>query len=313
METTNCVFNPVHKPCRGQRRKNLNMLACDKHLLEFYGLEVDYIVHETEVSFKFVGGKLKPAKGKPIEAYTVIIPTEKFFDNYRRPEDHINELNDVHAIHSTLDYKLNPTIIEFLRNKGTLNKNESNAHIRYGIEMIRNFTNTAANSGPTAIQNVLLSNLISLIHTKKESAHIGIQNKPIHANLGYHMVNVHNEKDEIEATILKELDVSKSMQYLLLNCYFSDHALDNNGLKFTDSIQYNCVWMKDVGLVATEDIADPNFLIVDGVSVGSQQYYNAYVATVKKNIIDKSVSLNSLPSQFYLSDAFRGGSEDCLA
>lgn len=307
MESSICILNPTKHECRGPKRKHINMLMCARHLYEFFGLEMGYNIHETETSHKYVGGMLKPAKGVVFKRNTVIVPTQTFFDDVYRPQD-----RSLQEIGPTQQYKMNPVIDDLIRSL-SVNASETNLDKRYAIEILRCFVGNNVNTGPADIQSVLLRNVITLIVSKKAISESQIRTQSIYRHLSTMLLSINGTLQNV--TNIEELSIS--MQYFLFNCYFSHHViniseLSEEKLSFIDSMMYNAKWIKGIGLVATEEISDPNYLVVNGTSDGNQAFYNAVITTVKKDILQKNTSLNNLPSQYHLSDAFRGGSPNCL-
>lgn len=273
---------------------------CAKHLEEFFGLEMGYYIHETETSFKYIGGFLKPKPGVVFSKNTVLIPTRHFFDSYYRPEDKRDSID--------IEYKMNPVIHTLISHLANLSEN--NVNRRYPIEIIRNLTHVDVNTGPEPNQMYLLRNVITMVTSNKTVSEVQIQTQSISKCFEDFGIRLEaGLKNYRKLSDLKE--VSTCMKYLFLNCLFTEHAIDKS-ISYTDSIMYNTKWIPEIGLVTTEDVADPHFLVIHGYSFGSQIYYNAVVSTVKKDVLQKKTTLKDVPSQYYLANAFRGGSEDCL-
>lgn len=55
----------------------------------------------------------------------------------------------------------------------------------------------------------------------------------------------------------------------------------------------------------------PNFITIYGASE-NQIFYNTRVAEVRKEILTRNGREKHIPSPYYMSNVFRGGSEECL-
>lgn len=302
MEPTYCILNPDKDKCKGKARKNLDMLMCQDHMAEYFGLELGYIEHETETEIKFVGGFLRPVKGTFFRRNTVIFPTREFFDSVYRPEDQSKPL-------TTSQYKMNPAIHKLIvcLSKPRLDHRWDR---RYPIEIIRNlFTNEPVNTGPAPFQSHMFRNVISHITAKKSISESQISTQSIHEYLNDLVIyDGHGQFNNLSST-----NFSLCFKYILANCQFTNHVLGFEDPRFfADGLMMNVEWVPDIGLVTTEDIGHVNFLVVHGSSVGSQIYYNAKITSVSKEIVARKFELKDLPSQYALSNAFRGGSDPCL-
>ncbi len=302
MEVTNCLLNSNANNCRGPKRKHINMVMCNRHLEEFFGLEMGFVVHETEMSHKYVGGFLKPKKGVVFQRNTVLFPTQEFFDRYYRPED-VNLMN----VYNTAKFKMNPVLDEMMRFLSSGSSEEKSGK-RYLVEIIRNMVIKAdlLNSGPAEIQKFLFKNMIQLIASKITFTETSIKTQAISSHLDTMQLWQNDRMVQI-----KDLNFTKIMEYILFNCLFAEHLINHEQQQYTDNMMYNVEWVDKIGLVTTESIGDPMFLVVHGISSGSQSFYNALVSTVKKDVVQRKTTLNDLPTQFHINDSFRGGSPGC--
>lgn len=293
-ESTACLFNASKADCRAPKRTNLSMVMCQKHLKDYFGLEMGYHQDDHPTNVAWVGPFLRPIKNMSyFKRNTVIFPTKEFFDKTLRPEEYSK--TDI----KIRKYQMNPFILDYIRKYG-LHPNKS-VENRLVIEMYRNLMSTKVDPGPK--HETLFPNLISLVRSKKAISESNIQDQSIHDCLG----DVSFYKDG-SLVALPNSDLSLCMQYILFNCQYSEMKIAYDGDHFADYLTYNCEFVDRVGLVATELINHPHPLIVNGVSAGSQIFYNAFVSMVQKEVLHKNYSLKDIPSQYALTNALKSGS-----
>lgn len=299
MESTTCIFNYNKTECRGPKRTHLTMLMCAKHMKDFLGLEKFNVIHETETTYDYVSGFLRPAKGHVLKRNTLIYPDRIQFDKHFRPEDEAPTADD-------LKYHINPSIKEFMRN--ALKRKDNGLESRFCMEMIRNMPHPpkAVNMGPYAGQDVLMKNALILISSKLNISESIIEKQSIYKHIkGKCSLTIKGQETKLE-----DCELSVCMQYFLSNCLFQCHEISDTMV--TDSIMFNAEYKPGIGLVATEDIAYPMPIVIAGVSKGSQILYNSMVVSIKKDILSREVSLRDLPEHFKEQEVFRGGSSNCL-
>lgn len=296
-EPTACLFNASSSNCRGPKRTNLSMVMCQKHLRDYYGLEMGYHQDDHPTNVAWVGPFLRPVKNAAyFKRYTVIFPTKEFFDRTQRPE----EFNDSDS--KFRKYQMNPFILDYIRQYG-LNP-AKNVENRLVIEMYRNLNSLDEKVDPGPKHETLFPHLISLVRSKKSISESHIRDQAIFKCLKD--VSIYTEKGALKT--LNNTGLSISMQYILFNCQFSEMKVTFDNDAFTDYLPYNCEFVDKIGLVATELINHPHPLIVNGLSAGSQIFYNAFVSMVQKEVLQKNYSLKDIPSQYALTNALKSGS-----
>lgn len=292
-ESTACLFNATKADCRAPKRTNLSMVMCQKHLKDYFGLEMGYHQDDHPTNVAWVGPFLRPVKNMSyFKRNTVIFPTKNFFDMTLRPEEFKTD-------NSFRKYQMNPFILDYIRKYGLYpNKNIEN---RLVIEMYRNLMTDKYDPGPN--QETLFPNLSSLVRSKKTISESNIMDQSIYRvlkDVGFYKNNI--------LVTLPQSELSLCMQYILFNCLYSEMKITFDTDNFTDYLTYNCEFVENVGLVATELINHPHPLIINGVSSGSQIFYNAFVSTVQKEVLHKNYSLKDIPSQYALTNALKSGS-----
>lgn len=295
-EPTACLFNASGSRCKAPKRTNLSMVMCQKHLKDFYGLEMGYHQDDHPTNVAWVGPFLRPVKNAAyFKRYTVIFPTKEFFDRTQRPE----EFRDKDS--SYRRYQMNPFILDYIRQYGmTLNKRVEH---RLPIEIYRNLNSLDKDVDPGPNHETLFPTLISLVRSKKSISESHVRDQAIFKCLKD--VSIYTKAG---VKTLHDTDLSICMQYILFNCQFSEMRVTFDNDIFTDYLPYNCEFVDGIGLVATELINHPHPLIVNGVGSGSQIFYNAFVSMVQKEVLHKNYSLKDIPSQFALTNALKSGS-----
>lgn len=293
-ESTACLFNSSRSDCRSPKRTNLSMLVCQKHLRDYFGLEMGYHQDDHPTNVAWVGPFLRPVKNTTFfKRNTVIFPTKEFFDKTLRPEE-FGRMD-----HSFRKYQMNPFILDYIRKYG-LHPGKS-VENRLVIEMYRNLMTNKVDPGPK--HDTLLPNLISLVRSKKAISESNIQDQAIFDCLKD--VSIYKSNDLKNIT---ECDLSICMQYILFNCQYSEMKITFDNENFADYLTYNCEFVEGIGLVATELITHPHPLIVNGLCVGSQIFYNAFVSLVQKEVLQRNYTLKDIPSQYALTNALKSGS-----
>lgn len=311
METTKCVLNVTGAECKHTNRQNIKMLMCGKHLREMYGLEMWHVTHETEMSHEVIGGFLKPAKGVVFKRNTVILPEQRFFDVTYRPEDIAEDREGEIPTVDMLQYHMNPSIQEFMSNM--VNRNTRNQDSRLMYEVARNlcFPPKEANMGPFAGQDRLMENAVQYVTNKLALSEAQIEKQSIFSHIQTKNFIFYGGDELIP---LAETKLSTCFKYMLSNCLFMGHDLHliGGGSAVTDYLMFNTHYQKGVGLVATEDIADPIPLIISGNSEASPVYYNVVCSSKKKRFEPVPVRPRDMPEQFSSQRVFRGGSKECM-
>lgn len=295
MESTTCVFNPVKGgTCKSLKRTSLSMLMCQKHLRDYFGLEMGYHQEDLPSMVALVGGYLQPVKNMAhFKRMTVIIPTKNFFDRTFRSEYFESEPK-------YREYQMNPIIIENV-NKYGINAGKSLEN-RLVIEIYRNLMHLK--SDPVPNQETHLHDLLSAVRVNKKNSESYIEDQSIYKTLKDNYINIEDVPVPINDP---KLEFSLSIQYMLYNCTFSELQIDHAGERFSDYVTYNCEFVEDIGLVATEMINWPHPLIVNGYRIGSQTFYNSKVTLVKKEIVQKNYTLKDIPPQYAVTNALKSG------
>lgn len=289
-----CIFKTKKSRCRSSVRKDLPLLICEQHLKQYYGLEVGYVEIDDVSNIGLSGGLLKPIKGYSIFSRNqVIVPTRNFFDMVYRSMDVSDETG------LTRKYSLSNRIQETVREYAS-SFPDSMEH-RQVIETYRNFIESDdVNPGPK--QTDELSKLQAAVQANKTRSEVYIRNQPVNKTLLHNLINVNGKPTNMES-----LKWSKNFQYMVANCMFSAMEIQANQKQYIDWLQFNVQFVPNVGLVATETIADPAFLVIDGFTSGSQIFYNAHVGLLPKIVHDSKYTIKDFPQQYALNEAFKGG------
>lgn len=294
MEETKCIFQGKKSRCKSEPRKDLPLLMCQQHLKQYYGLEVGYEMIDGVKHVAFAGGFLKPIFGySTFNRNEVIIPTKYFMDLNIRTEDRSS--NDTQNLLEK--YKLNNRIDETLREYAS-SFPDTMEH-RHVVEMYRNFMEEAeADTDPTHKDN--LPKLQALVEAKKKQSEVYIRNQPVSQTLKDNTIFIAGKGHKIT-----ERGWSKNFQYLLNNCMYAEFQVGANS--YLDHIPANTTFIEKVGLVATEMIVHPLYLVIDGQSIGSAIYYNAHVGLVQKLMQPSKFTVRDIPRQYTLNEAWKGG------
>lgn len=296
MEETKCIFKGKKSRCRSEPRKDLPLLICQQHLKQYYGLEVGYEQIDGVKHVSFTGGFLKPIFGySTFSRNEVIIPTKHFLDLHIRSEDKSAEDNSKYE-----QYTLNNRILETLREYA--NEYPDSLEHRHVVEMYRNFIEEApADIDPTHTD--LLPKLQALVEARKKHSEVFIRNQPVSKTLKDNYIYVNGTK----AVNITENNWSKNFQYLLNNCLYAQLRINAHGKTYLDNIPFNTTFVDKVGLVATEMIVHPLYLVLEGCSHGSQIYYNAHVGMVQKTIQASKFTVKDVPKQYTLNEVWKSG------
>lgn len=295
MENTVCVFNFSKSECRGRKRRNLPHMSCDTHVREIYGLEMEYTVLETPMTYEFVGGFWKPVEGTTFKKNCVIIPERTFFDKWF----HSGAMDDEDS-----KYTMNTHIQEFMRQVAM--RKDYQVNHRYMIEVIRNLSEGGrnVNLGPYEAQDRLMNKAISLIASKMTLTETRIEKEPFWSYASTFTLVV-EDQDTADQEKMSTL-----MRYMLSKCHFSLHYLDKDQV---DPIVHNCKYVKSVGLVATEDISHPMPLIIFGFDTTRGEFLDEVINSVPKTILPRRVTLNDIPENYSRKSYMRGGlSAECF-
>lgn len=299
MDINVCIFRTKNSRCKSTARKNLPLLICEHHLKLYLGLEVGYVKLDGDKKVGMVGGFLKPVIGKMITRSTVVVPSKVFFDLKTRPaEINVEQYNTVDG-----NLELNSSIATTVKQYATkfLEKIEE----RQVIEMFRNFIGIE-NVDPGPDQKDEFPGLQANVESLKVRSNVHIRNQPVSkAMLNDGLYVETNDGQRLLKT--SNMQISSNFQYFLSNCLFSEMRINVGNNYFVDYLHPNLHYVQDVGLVATEDIMDPNFLILDGRSSGSLIYYQSHIGLMDKIIQESQYSLTNFPKENALNEAWKGG------
>lgn len=308
MSSTICIFTPNKAECKGGINKNLTMLLCEKHLRDYYGLELGYVEFDNITHYTYVGYLLKPVRDVAIfQRYTVIIPTKTFFDKHFRSMDFEQAKADkkytseaLENLENGVHYNMNPRILQIVNSYAkNAPKSPDQRHV---IEMYRNFLDDSTDVGP--LQPDELIRFQALINVKKAASKTMIDLQPSSKILKDN--SIYDTKDD-QPKKITDLNLSVHMQYLMSNCLYSEYQIKYDENTFTDYLPFNVKYIKNVGLVATEQIGSPLFLVLDGRTTGSQIYLNVHVTPLEKIIQRANYQLKDLPKPFALNEVFKSG------
>lgn len=296
MEESKCIFKGKKSRCRSEPRKDLPLLICQQHLKQYYGLEVGYEQIDGVKHVSFTGGFLRPIFGySTFSRNEVIIPTKHFLDLNIHSED-----KDANESHLLQKYTLNNRIVETLREYA--NDFPDTLEHRHVVEMYRNFIeDKPADTDPKHTDN--LPKLQALVEARKKHSEVFIRNQPVSKTLKDNWIFLNSKT----ATNITHMPWSKNFQYLLNNCLYAQFQIHAHGTKYFDNIPFNTTFVEDVGLVATEMIVHPLYLVIEGKATGSPIYYNAHVGLVQKLIQPSKFTVKDVPKQYTLNEAWKGG------
>lgn len=298
--------------CHGVANRNLYMEMCNKHLAQFFGLEMEFIEHDDKTEVTYVGAFLRPARNVVFPSNTVIVPTRDFLDWTIQPANYPADRRTSPAFQSLGTYELNPVIQEFIR-QTSHNKGEMDKYKRLCIEVLRNWTADGdVTTGPRENQSYMLKNLITEVTASLSLCKTTIRTQTIYDVFPNFSLMCKGANDSVEMKRLTEVVMSDLMRYFIVNCYHSTHNTKFNRSVLHDYVFPNCMWVEDVGLVTLEKVARPNFLIVYGNSDGDQIYYNRFVNTVAKKTSTEKITEKDILPPYFMENAFRGGSDKCL-
>lgn len=297
MEETKCIFKGKKSRCRSEPRKDLPLLICQQHLKQYYGLEVGYEQIDGVKHVSFTGGFLKPIFGySTFSRNEVIIPTKHFLDLNIHTEDKGEDGSNLLE-----KYTLNNRIVETLREYA----NDYPEHIdhRHVVEMYRNFIgDEKADTDPKHLENLPI--LQAVVEARKKHSEVFIRNQPVNKTLKDNLLYSSEKNVAVKIT---EMGLSKNFQYLLNNILYSEFKIHALGSSYLDYIPFNTTFIKDVGLVATEMIVHPLYLVIEGQSSGSPIYYNAHVGLIPKTIQPFKYTVKDVPKQYTLNEAWKAG------
>lgn len=312
MDPARCIFAVKENLCVHRPHKDLHPILCYKHLMEIFGLEVDFDEqHEFPEGTFFTGPFVKPARCAAFATNDVILPLQLMVDSKMRPNDFVGKKRPI----GLGNYRLNKYMERFIR-LNSHHKGGMNEQRRMMFEVIRNWTETEQpNTGPNDDQKFLMTNLIARVSSVLSQCASAVRTNSNFSNYGRHKIMVYSEKDPTrkEAVSLDRLPVSPLMMFFLASCHQSVHTarFGQRDQYLHDYVFPNCAFVEDVGLVALERIARPLPLVVDGVSDGNQNFYELYVQNVERECDKKKVTPNDLRPTFFMENTFRGGSEKC--
>lgn len=293
MEETTCIFKTKKSRCKSSPRMDLPLLICQHHLKQYYGLELGHVEIDDISHVSFAGSFLKPIKGFSIFSRNeVIIPTKQFLDLRLRPNNSENKMYK--------SYTLNKRIEENIRQYGISFPDTMDD--RHVIEMYRNFVG-AEIVDPDPEMTHHYPKLQAAVESSKTQSAVYIRNQPVSKTLNHNYLYVGTD----EINIHTNSPFSINFQYLLNNCLYSEMEISYNEGNYIDHIPANTTYVKDVGLVATEQIADPLYLILDGRTSGSQVFYQAHVGLLQKQIQEIKYSVKDIPKQYILNEAWKSG------
>ena len=301
MEETSCIFKTKKSRCKSTPRMDLPLLICQYHLKHYYGLELGYIEIDDVSHVGFAGGFLKPIKGFSVFSRNeVIIPTKKFLDLFLRPSD-VQSNEDESKIKN---FFLNKRIENYILEYGSSYPDSMDS--RHPIEMYRNFIgNEIIDSDPK--YKDYYPKLQAAVESSKTQSAVFIRNQPVMKAMENDFLYVKEGNKDEEIKVLNKDKFSLNFSYLLANCLYSEMDIDYSSKSYMDRLHFNTIFINDVGLVATEQIADPMYLILDGRKSGNQMFYQAHVGLLQKQVYDVKYSVKDIPKQYILNEAWKGG------
>lgn len=300
MAETHCLFKGKRSRCKSSARKDLPLMICEGHLRQYFGLEVGNELIDDLNQVGLVGGFLKPVKNNIFKRNHVIVPTKYFFDLVYRNEDMATT-----DIQLTSTYTMSTPIEEAVRDYAT--KYPNSIDHRHVIEMYRNFINKE-NVDPGQNQKDEYRKLQALVEINKAESEVYIRSQPVGKTLQDNQIYLGDTPKTITEAIGADRKIwSPHFQYFMNNCLFSEMEIQKNSNKYTSCLPFNVKFEDKVGLVATEQIGDPLYLVVDGRTIGSQIYYNAHVSIGQKVIQVPNHSLKDFPEQYALNIAIKEG------
>lgn len=296
MEETKCIFKGKKSRCRSEPRKDLPLLICQQHLKQYYGLEVGYEQIDGVKHVSFTGGFLRPIFGySTFSRNEVIIPTKHFLDLNIHTED--KDTKDSELLER---FTLNNRIVETLREYA--NDYPDTMDHRHVVEMYRNFVaDENADTDPIHTENLPV--LQAIVEARKKHSEVFIRNQPVSRTLKDNLLYT----DKQMALSIIDMKLSKNFQYLLNNILYSEFKIQAYGTSYLDMIPFNTTFIPNVGLVATEMIVHPLYLVIEGRSSGSPIYYNAHVGLIPKTIQPFKYTVKDVPKQYTLNEAWKGG------
>lgn len=297
-----CLFRTKQSRCKTSVRKNLPLVICELHLRHYFGLEVGYVKFDGKSNIGFVGGFLKPVIGKTIKRGTIIVPTKLYFDRIVRPQE-VDSTLTPEDIPTMLDgFVINPQIMHTIKEYGR--RWPLSFEHRQIIEMYRNFIGTeVVDPGPEQLDHY--PGLIAQIESTKTGSITHIRNQPI-SRIFQHD-HVYAQDNNSDLTSISNLNISLSFQYFLNHCLYSEMKLLHNKDYYLHHLNFNCKFIPRIGLVATQDIPDPLFLVIDGQTAGTSIYYHMHVSEQDKIIQEDKYDLKYFDAEMTFNEAFKGG------
>lgn len=305
------MFGLQDNKCLHKTYADLYPIVCHKHLQDIFGLQLHAMRHELLEGTYFTGPFIKPVPGIVFTTNEVILPVQMFTDSTYRPNDFMTTKQPI----SIGNYKMNRNIDKYIRNH-LQHKGEMNAYKRYMIETLRNWMEKDhPNTGPNEHQKFMFTKLIanvSSILTQCESTVRTLSHTDAYEKFKT-MYHSHENPKSANLKALKDLPASLLVKYFILRCYHSVHTarFGQNDQILHDYVFPNCAWVENVGLVALETIAHPNYLVIDGVSDGNQNFYQLFVKMVERELDKRKVTINDALPTYYMENTFRGGTEKC--
>lgn len=294
MVETKCIFQGKKSRCRSDPRRDLPLLMCQQHLKQYYGLEVGNELIDGVKQVAYAGALLRPILDFSIFSRNeVIFPTKYFMDLNIRPKD----MSNIDTYNLLGKYTLNKTIERTIQEYA--NTFPDSIEHRHVVEMYRNFMEgDDVDTDPNHKDH--LPKLQALVEAKKKLSEVFIRNQPVSQTLKDNFIFIGGK-----AYNITERKWSKNFQYLLNNCMYAEWQIGPN--MYLDHIPANVAFIEKVGLVATEMIVYPVYLVIDGLSIASSIYYNAHVGLIDKIIQQSKYNLSDIPRQYILDEAWKGG------
>lgn len=302
-EKTYCLFSTSQDGfCSGPRHTHVNNLFCINHLKQYFGLEVASYYVEKQVETCFGGWNLRPAPGTHFKKNDIIVPTRPIIDSIYRSK------KDKSVITDETKYGMNHILEQYLIS-ATSSGNRLSVPDRRSFEMLRNFS--------VPLDNINL-NPIELCETDPAAvaylkSKLTMSQTYIEEYGGYPLEGFTIPIDGQLTDLVNRTELSYHYKYFLSKAEFSSHVVssDDNIAKETHRMNYNAMYIPDVGLVATRDISNPNTIVIFGASHGSwgdtDGFYKTHVICFPKEIVQPRISAHMIPQQNALKKAFVTG------
>ncbi|GFT26036.1 uncharacterized protein NPIL_17061 [Nephila pilipes] len=298
MDSTVCIFNTGKGGCGGRKNNHLQNLICEKHLKDYFGLELYHSYVETPTEVLYAGWILKPTAGVFFKPNDVILPVRLMYDKVYRS-------NQVVRTEADSLYKINPRTDEFMR--VTLSEGKFAKSDRLIYEIIRNLSETSPNINVNPSE-----------HCENDPKPIAyIRSKMAVSETFIQKLTTMNYINNITLPLGKETpmtelgDLSLSYKFIMSRMEYSSHVAEDlqNQTKELPRLMYNAVYVPDVGVVAVADISDPDVIVLHGssrgvVSPNDYGYYDEMVISHPKEVLYPKFSPHRMTAQNSVRRAF---------